>query len=590
MRPGPSPLGRQIRPWIAVAIVALAAIVPYLGTLRHGFVWDDGILVESDHRIRSLGAALGAFREDFFGDAGHMGYYRPVVTLSFALDYRLGRSNPFGYHLTNVSLHALVALLVLATLRQWGAAPRVACLGAVLFAVHPAHTENVAWISGRTDILAAAFALASVWLLGIHDARASARASPESRWHRLACAALLVGSAGCCALALLSKEIALALPVVLVLDRWLRRPRDGRSSLAILPHLTITVGYLLVRVLLVPPAMTRVPLDATLRSFLASLPKYLGLFLVPAELTAYRRNPYSGWSDPLWILGAIGAAGIAFAALRPRTRWRPAERLAVLGTLATFAPLSNLIRVSSPADMGFTMADRFLYFPSIGLSAIAASLLVSATASLSGRARTGCKLAIGASILGLAMTTLGRNRVWQSDVMLFEATRATTDDAFLVDVNYAMALRRDGDLARSIALLEEKDAATRPGSRNEQAVRLALAGAYAANGETERARQMLLALRGSTREPAPVLYDLGLLDESAGRARDALAWYRSAAEADAKHIPTWVRVVRLADEVGERDVACAALVRLRVLDPHRTDWAELDPGCPSASAARNASR
>ena len=82
------------------------------------------------------------------------GYYRPVTTLSYVFDHWLWGLKPFGYHLTNLLLHAICSVSVGLILIRLDFDPEPALLTALLFAVHPIHSENVAWISGRTDLLA----------------------------------------------------------------------------------------------------------------------------------------------------------------------------------------------------------------------------------------------------------------------------------------------------------------------------------------------------------------------------------------------------------------------------------------------------
>lgn len=137
-------------------------------------------------------------------------YYRPLVTLSYALDARRSGEDAWGYRLTNLLLFAGCALLVLALLRRLPLRPGVALAGALAFALHPALTEAIAWIPGRNDTLLTLFTLAG-WLLALRAF------DTPSWWARLA--HLL-----CFAAALLSKEPAVALPLaVLAQLRWVER-------------------------------------------------------------------------------------------------------------------------------------------------------------------------------------------------------------------------------------------------------------------------------------------------------------------------------------------------------------------------------
>ena len=141
----------SIRAVLWAAVVA-AAVAVYINSLFNEFVWDDLYLIVQDHTIKSFKYLKFTFSSDFFGhqeDDLVYGYFRPLVSLSYALDYALWQENPFGYHLTNASLHGIASLLVVWALLEMNLGRGAAFAAGFLFAVHPVHTENVAWISGR---------------------------------------------------------------------------------------------------------------------------------------------------------------------------------------------------------------------------------------------------------------------------------------------------------------------------------------------------------------------------------------------------------------------------------------------------------
>ena len=145
--------------WAAIAAGVVATLL-FIPALRNGFVYDD-------HRFYSDNAYLihpSIFWRAFLdpvcqtSDLTHAGLWRPLRTLSFALDRFLAGGDPFGPHLTNLVLHGLGAMLVARLLTMWRAPPIAAFLGAIAYACHPVQTECVAWISSRGDLLAAGFA------------------------------------------------------------------------------------------------------------------------------------------------------------------------------------------------------------------------------------------------------------------------------------------------------------------------------------------------------------------------------------------------------------------------------------------------
>lgn len=194
--------------------ITLLAGSAYAATLGHGFVWDDRLLVVESRTIQRWTNLPRALVDDFFGDAAEgRGYHRPLVTLSYMLDHALWGLRAPGYHLTNVLLHVASTLLVYLVAPALGAGGSGAFLASAVFGLHPIHTESVAWIAGRTDVIATALLLLSLLLY----ARAPGR---RSRGALLAFA-----------LALLAKEIALVFPALLLLYESLFDPPAWRERL-----------------------------------------------------------------------------------------------------------------------------------------------------------------------------------------------------------------------------------------------------------------------------------------------------------------------------------------------------------------------
>ncbi|HVS17517.1 MAG TPA: hypothetical protein VMT18_02870, partial [Planctomycetota bacterium] len=151
----------------ALAVFALA-VLPFLGALQAGFLnWDDrGTLLDHEAWRGFTPAHLSWMATSF-----HMGHHMPLTWLSWAVDWSIWGLDPFGFHLTNVVLHGVNAVLVFFLAERLLALttklePRRVRLGAVFaalfFAVHPLRAESVAWITERRDVLSCAFLLGAV--------------------------------------------------------------------------------------------------------------------------------------------------------------------------------------------------------------------------------------------------------------------------------------------------------------------------------------------------------------------------------------------------------------------------------------------
>ena len=174
----PPRLWELLGPWPAVAL----ALLCYANTLFNGFTYDDNAIVRTNTRIRSLANWRQIWLTDYWyekaddepiADPVRDRLYRPLTLHSFAVNYALQGENPAGYHAVNIVAHALVCWLVwLFALRLVGDAA-VASLAGILFAIHPVHSEAVAGIVGRGEILAAGFVL--LGLLGADAAFGAGR-------------------------------------------------------------------------------------------------------------------------------------------------------------------------------------------------------------------------------------------------------------------------------------------------------------------------------------------------------------------------------------------------------------------------------
>ncbi len=396
---------------LLLAGVGLVAVLVHGPALAGGFVWDDQALIVNNQSIRSWEHLGDILSRDFFhlhDDPAPYGYYRPVVTLSYLLDYQLWGLEPAGFHLTNVLVHAANSVLVALLLLRLGCSRGLGLAVALLFAVHPIHTENVAWIAGRTDLIAFLFT-ATALLLYLEG---GARGEPRSVLTALSWLAFGLG--------LLAKEMSVVLLAWLPLVQRLVLRLSWRDvARGLLPYVLLFVGYCGWRLALdlAPPSTpANHGFALALLSAAPTVVRYLGWMALPVDLTAYVQNPYTqSLADPRF-LGAVALLALLGLAVRRFLRGPPGW-LWVGMLAAAFVPLLNLARIAGPADMGNVMAERFAYFPSFPFLAAACLFLVR-LAKLRARAlapRVACAVALaGSSALG-AVGTCERIRDWRDE-------------------------------------------------------------------------------------------------------------------------------------------------------------------------------
>ncbi|MBZ5640764.1 MAG: tetratricopeptide repeat protein [Acidobacteriia bacterium] len=452
-------------PTLSLAIVVAVAVSVYATSLPNGFVLDDSTVVEQNPLVTShaFGRILAAPYHYGPRETVPTGLYRPLTTLSFAMEHAAAGLRPLLYHADNVALNAAVSVLVLLTGLALALPPGAALAGALLFAVHPAHSEAVANVSGRAELLAAAFFLLA--LLAFARGR-----EPDGRVRLLA----LVAAAALSLLAMLSKEHAVtfvgvaaaweilvrrgpseSLPVFL-------RARRAELSRTLLVLLLPVAAYLVLRRavlggLLLPPASVTaienpaagLPPIARSLAALAAAGRYALVLVFPRVLspdygfaeTAEVRSPL----DPWLLLGLLAAAALAVGLLVAWRRSRAAAFLLLLAALP-FAPVSNF-----PFAIGTIMAERLLYLPSVGLCLLAGAAWPALVRQL-GRASA---LALAAVLLvGGSIRTVGANLAWHDEFSLWSRAYDAAPRSVKVLGNLAVELAMRGRLDEARQLLE----------------------------------------------------------------------------------------------------------------------------------------
>lgn len=152
-----------LKPAAIFITILLAGWFVYFNSLVNPFIWDDLALVSNNLHIRNLAYIPRLFIESVYHQDMDGRFYRPILMMSYALDYRLYGLSPLGYHLSNILIHSGVALLVYGLISLIFRRNLLAFLTAMFFVLHPIQTEAVTYISGRADPLAAFFCLLSLY-------------------------------------------------------------------------------------------------------------------------------------------------------------------------------------------------------------------------------------------------------------------------------------------------------------------------------------------------------------------------------------------------------------------------------------------
>ena len=406
---------RQIQILFLLVVIGFVA---YSSVLNSYFLSDD---------FAQIGKILGGDFSVTWGRA-HGGFFRPLFILSYLIETKIWGTRPLGFHLTNVALHALSAFLLFALslrlLQELDLPARTKTLislgAALLFLLHPSHTEAVSWISGRADLIATCFCLGSLlWFV--------AYANSKRGLH-------LVLSLLSFALSLFAKESAICLPfLVLVIGLGLGKPRsDGRARKQFLGVLAlffvILVAFILIRSVFIgalvggygtsqhlnfsAPWLRDRLLEASVRSVLPALPSRWSNFL------------FKPLQSPLFILIVVICAGLIATAIFLRRKLydrpeRKEQNIFLLALLLLFL-FSLLPVINLRLSLYQTLGERFLYLPSVF-----SCLLMSYLSAILVR-KIALWLLILMCVIGFYAATLYQtNRLWREAAAL---SRSIKDD------------------------------------------------------------------------------------------------------------------------------------------------------------------
>lgn len=424
---------------LAGAILGAVTFAVFSDSLANGFVYDDNPQILQNAFI--LNSHL--WKQIFTGSVwsfqgGKTNFYRPLQFACYWVLYRMGGPNPAVFHLLNLVLYAASAGLVYWLARRLFKNDVVAFASALLWALHPVHVEAVAWISALPDVGFAFFTLLSLFCF----LRAEGDGTKRRRYHLLAALSFFV--------ALFFKEMALSFPFLL-LAYWffLGKPESwSRRLLRWVPYVGGTVAYLVVRHLALGYItqgghLWEIPARVAVAA-VALLGQDTKILFWPAHLNVFRMfylgpSLYSPWP---WITLLV-LAGTLW--LRKR---EPLLAFLIAWWPVTLLPVLDIRQLSFPL-----LADRFLYFPSVGPCLAVAYLLLD---WLPGRFPRARMVSAGRCAMGLAMIFCGVQVLhaiprWRDNNTLIHYSLAQSPDSPLLHMARGVVLEYEhGDLTGAL--------------------------------------------------------------------------------------------------------------------------------------------
>ena len=610
--------------WLHVAVLALTGFTVHIPAFQGQPIWDDDYLIRTNPLIKSPLLVLEAFRHYLFLDS-YSAHYRPVQDLSYMLDYVLWNDNTYGFHLTNVLLHIGSAILLYLLLRKLlpsllsgfsnqnpnlvesnasTTASWIAFFTAILWAVHPIHSAAVDYISGRADSLAFLFACGG-WLLFL---------KAKEVHGRLFRYLVLAGAWFSGLLALCSRESACiwAILFLIYLFGFERSVEFRRKCLVLVACFALFGTYACLRSL-PEPRIQKQPSagwSPSVRAILMcrALGDYSRLMVFPSNLHMERtvfdprtsQNKESRYGsielEYLSVIGVLVGGALVCGALRKGA----GQKLRILGSiwfLFSYLPTSNLV------DLNATVAEHWLYLPSVGFLIFLAGVVLDLPLSW----RKASIVFACFAIFGLGVRSYLRSGDWISSEVFARKTMGAggatvrlsliLGQAYLEQNNYAEAervfrkaleLHPDHPLARN----NLADVLWREGKEKEAGAIFEGASKSAPESRQDYPRSWITALNlahfrhGRQDDPGalaaleiarhdyPGTWELisfeSELLRQANRLDEAIAMIQPFAQNNWWHFGAALALGRLYAEKDEVNLAAAALHRASWLDVHDT--------------------
>ena len=409
------------RETIFVLLMAIAlSFLIYGNSIRGDFVFDDGVVVQKRPDLKNLGNFFNLFVSPYHQNTPQSGLFRPLTMASYLMNYAILGDSPAGFHVVNIVFHGLCSFLAFLLVLKLSGSRRLAYFSAILFLTHPIHTEAVASIVGRAELLAFFWGLLAILLF------------LENR---------LFLSAGSFFLAILSKEIALGLlPVIFLIDWFWQGVRFKLVVKKIVWYLVPVGAYLLLRYFAlganifsntitnyVENPLKFLSWPERLASAFKVLALYLSKLIWPVKLSADYSYNAIGLVKNIFVslpalLGLAALALLIFLSFYPKTR----KNMVGLAAALFWGPFLIIGNILTP--VGTILGERLMYLSSLGFIIFPALLFVRLGERNVFLRKLSVFLVIIISLL-FSFRTIARNKDWLTNWSIFSASANTSPDS-----------------------------------------------------------------------------------------------------------------------------------------------------------------
>jgi tetratricopeptide (TPR) repeat protein len=444
----------RTRNFLYVFLLVVVAFGVYANSFRNEFVWDCDTLILKWYEIRSLKNIPSLLKGNV--PVEHGGVYRPLRGVFYALNYQFWGKDPFGYHFNALLIHLSATILIYFIILAIGKNQTLAFMGALLFDVHPVHTEAITYVVASFDVIGLVFFLLSFYLYLV-----ARRGEWQAKSGLAYGASLIFAISG-----FFTYEMVLTLPLILLIyDFCFKRIGQPLRYKFYLPYVFSALVYVLIRVFLIGVRGRGEYFEGsfylTLLTMSKALLKYVSLSILPVGLNVNHALPRGIFSllyaencaeavrsqsvlDGSVIVSIVVVVVLLSIALKAR-RSLPVVSFCILWFFITLFPVSNIIPFQN------VMSERYLYLPSAG-SCFLTAYLIFGLMNLCGRRGRAVGLVMFVSLaLFYAGATCVRNKDWKDKVSLWSATLKEIPQSAMAHMNLGAAYISRGELEKAIS-------------------------------------------------------------------------------------------------------------------------------------------
>jgi len=534
----------QKRKWIcSIAVIILAGFMVYGNALNGQFIWDDERLIQDNPVIKNWEGLSEIFTSTLRTPlAEATSAFRPLQIFTYLINYSIGRLDVFGYHLTNIIFHILTALVFFWLVQILFRDILLSVLAALIFIIHPVHTEAVAYISGRADVMVAFFMILSFCVYLKNTQKLTI----------LGFSIMCLSFLG----ALLSRENALIFPVLILLYHFTYK--NAISKKAFLGILCTVMVYAVWRWMVFQGLTVEQSTPTTFwqrtPGLFVALANYIRLLLVPFDLHMEYGGLLFNWNEPKIYIGLALLLSLLFLAYKKRKDHRVLFPIGWF--IITLLPAMNIVPLNS------YMAEHWLYIPSMGYAMLIAYLLVYLYRKNNVRLYA-VMLGVGLTLYYAGMT-ITQNGYWRDPIRFYKRTLGFNPTSTRLYTNLAGELLKAGqseDLIRLLKIAIDIDPANAVAYNN-------LGNAYKGLGKIDEAINIYNKSISLNPDYAGPYYNLGVIyNDKRQDSQKAISYLQKAIAKDSTMYRAYHKLGRIYLDQDHKDKAITMLNKALTVNP-----------------------